>query len=136
MATTRARLLVDPTFREPDFEPYTLAIGSLVLIWNDLHERLAWLFWILLRDDLPDRAIECWNSLRFDSPRRQALKDAAKEVAKERSEFSKMSDEITWLCDRLDVLRALETTPFTRHCCSQILLRAGTPFGSAPFGGD
>ena len=38
----------DVDYRTADFEPYALAIGRLALAWNNLHERLAAVFWTLL----------------------------------------------------------------------------------------
>jgi hypothetical protein len=92
-----------PTFAEPEFEPYALAIGRLALAWNDLHERLAHLFWILMGAGFADRPIALWNSANFDRPRREMLKAAAGAASpRELEQFPRMADDIKWLCDRTE----------------------------------
>ena len=62
------------TFKEPPFEPYALAIGRLAMAWNDLHERLANLFWTVMGAGFLDRPIAVWNAANFDRARREMLK--------------------------------------------------------------
>ena len=102
MTTTTERDKNHPTFKEPAFEPYALALGRLALVWNDLNERLAALFCTVLGGFI-DRPIAVWNSANFDRARREMLKSAALAVSPtELSKFPKMADEIKWLCDRVD----------------------------------
>jgi hypothetical protein len=103
MAATNGRNKDHPTFEEPAFEPYALAIGRLALAWNDLHERLATLFCTVLGSESLDRAIAVWNSATFDRARREMFKSAALAISlTDLSKFPKMADELKWLCDRVD----------------------------------
>jgi len=67
-------------FRVPAFDPYALAIGRLALAWNNLHERLAALFWTILGAGVMNQPIAIWKSANFDRPRREMLKAAAMTV--------------------------------------------------------
>ena len=91
------------TFKEPAFELHALAIGRLALAWNDLHERLAEMFWALLGGAHPDRPMSVWNSANFDRARREMLKAAALTYGpRGKDDSTKFADDIKWLLDRTD----------------------------------
>jgi hypothetical protein len=93
-------------FKETAFEPYALAIGQLTLAWNDLHERLANLFWGIMGGGFPDRALGIWNSANFDRARREMLKAAARATTpREADEYPKMLEDIKWYVTRRKSLR-------------------------------
>ena len=63
-------------FIEPVFEPYVRLIGQVALAWNDLHERLAHVFWSIMGGGAMERPIGVWNSANFDRARREMLRRA------------------------------------------------------------
>jgi hypothetical protein len=92
------------TFEEPAFEPYATAIGRIALAWNDLNERLANLFWIVIgavTGGQTQPAIAIWNSANFDRPRREVLKAAAS-ATPARAHLPRLADDVKWLCDRTE----------------------------------
>lgn len=94
-----------PLFTEDQFEPYVKAIGQLALAWNDLHERLAMLFWAVLGGGSKQRPIGIWNSAKFDRPKREMLKAAVRGCTNEEilAHPSIVSD-IEWILTKADAL--------------------------------
>ncbi len=122
-----------PTFKEPAFDQYALAIGRLSLAWNDLNERLASLFGALMGGELAKRPIAVWNSANFDRARREMIKAAAFAASpNELSEFPNMVDEIKWLCDRVNDFENLRNdaihSPLLLHITSKGLSSDGIAF--------
>ncbi len=64
-------------FRSDDFRPYAIALGEMSLAWNDLHERLAALFWAALgiRNGLIPFSV--WYSSKYDRAQRDMLRSLA-----------------------------------------------------------
>jgi hypothetical protein len=92
-------------FTESVFQPYTLAIGQLNLAWNDLHEKLALLFWTVMGGGFSDLAMGLWHSVTLDRPKRELLRAAVNaKTEHERYDYPKMIDEIFWLLDKAEAL--------------------------------
>jgi hypothetical protein len=92
------RSLGQSRFTEKMFRPYVIAIGELALAWNDLHEKLASLFWTILGGGWKERPIGIWNSSNFDRPRREMLKAAVvASTNSERMTFPNMVADICWV---------------------------------------
>jgi hypothetical protein len=114
-------------FTETPFKPYVIAIGQLTLAWNDLHEKLAALFCLLMDHQEEDdaliddtlatpedwherdaRLIGIWNSSNFDRPRREMLKAViANSRQDHRKAFLKLIDDMTWVLQRADSLEEM-----------------------------
>jgi len=114
-------------FTGTPFKPYVIAIGQLTLAWNDLHEKLAALFCLLMDHQEEDdaliddtlatpqdwherdaRLIGIWNSSNFDRPRREMLKAViANSRQDHRKAFPKLIDDMTWVLQRADSLEEM-----------------------------
>jgi hypothetical protein len=85
-------------FTEKDFRPYVIALGQLTLAWNDLHERLATLFWILMGGGWKNKPIGIWNTVEYDRPKRKLLLAALKGCTPSETQVHpSMVDEIEWI---------------------------------------
>jgi len=69
-----ARGIPRPRFTESHFETHTKSIGSLLLAWNDLHERLATLFVIALGSKHWRHSLAIWHATRSDYGKRVLLR--------------------------------------------------------------
>jgi hypothetical protein len=93
----------DVDYRAADFDPYAVAIGRLALVWNNLHERLAAVFWTLLGAGFMDQPMAIWRSAKFDRPQREMLRAVGETLRPSfLAEFPKAGEDIKWLCDRCD----------------------------------
>jgi hypothetical protein len=93
------------SFTEPHFGPHTKSIGSLLLAWNDLHERLSTLFVMAMGLTQFARSFAVWHETRSDVNKRRLLRAAIKNLPS--SEFEgrpKVIEEITWILDVADKL--------------------------------
>jgi hypothetical protein len=63
-------------FTEPHFDAHAKAIGSLLLAWNDLHERLSNLFVSAMGVRQFARSFAVWHQTRNDYGKRQLLRAA------------------------------------------------------------
>ena len=92
-------------YTEPPFKPYALAIGQVLLAWNDLHERLSTLFAESLG---PTHffAFTIWHSIRSDYSKRQVMRAMINELTKAHTkERPKLVEEVIWIlncCDELE----------------------------------
>lgn len=85
-------------FTEKEYEPYVLAIGRLLLAWNDLHEKLASLFALALGGGFTDRPFGFWHAARADMAKRSLLKIAIETLSdSETGERPKLKKEILWI---------------------------------------
>lgn len=85
-------------FTETHFEPYTKAIGRVLLAWNDLHEHLATLFVIAMGGGWTNRPLAVWHSVRNDLGKRKLLKAAIeKQLDSEKARRPKFAEEILWI---------------------------------------
>jgi hypothetical protein len=88
------------------FKPYALAIGELNLAWNQLHERLAMLFWNAIGNNengAPSLAI--WNFLTSDKTQRDLLKVAIDAGAFDhRYNGQQASEDVLWLLSKIQTL--------------------------------
>ena len=93
-----------PSFTEPQFEPYALAIGQLALAWNALSEQLGHLFWALMCLDgtTMERPVGIWNSQSFDRGRREILKSAAIASIAHLRYFPRLIEDVKFLCDSVE----------------------------------
>jgi hypothetical protein len=88
-------------YTEIIFAPYVSLVGQIALAWNDLHEKLAHLFWTLMGGGSMDRPIGVWNSQGFDRARRDLLRAALMAASpRELASHPKLVDDIKWLLDR------------------------------------
>jgi hypothetical protein len=65
-------------YTERPYRPYALAIGQVVLSWNDLCAVLAGLFWTILGGGYENVPLAVWNSIPSDRTQRIMLRDAVK----------------------------------------------------------
>lgn len=93
-------------FSEPPFRPYTIAIGQAALAWNNLNEHLGNLFWVITGGSPQNwQALEIWQSLPADRPKREMLKAAAVRTPPGVSRaFPRLADDIKWICGEADSL--------------------------------
>ena len=112
-------------FTEPHFEAHTKAIGSLLLAWNDFHERLSTLFVNAMGVRQFARSFAIWHATRNDFGKRKLLRAAlenlpASEMGKPIRNPSgsfmknpdgsltgvrpKLVDEIAWILEAADKL--------------------------------
>jgi hypothetical protein len=97
-----------PRFSEVHFEPYTKAIGQLLLAWNDLHEKLATLFVSAMGGGFVNRPLAVWHKTRMDSAKRELLRAAIAHLTdREIGNRPKLVDEITWILDNAKKLEDL-----------------------------
>jgi hypothetical protein len=95
-------------FTEVHFEPYTKSIGSLLLAWNDLHERLSTVFVMAMGLKQFARSFALWHETRNDVGKRRLLRAAIANLpASEIGERKKLIAEITWLLKAVDKLEGL-----------------------------
>lgn len=66
MKRPRAKLVRGERFTDRIFKPYVTAIGELALAWNDLHEKLGWLFYLYI-DTGDEQGSRLWNAPQFRS---------------------------------------------------------------------
>ncbi len=110
-------------FKAPIFDPYALAIGRIALVWNELHERLAFVFSSVLQDVPMARSFAIWNSSNFDRGRRQILKDATTILSDtELATYPLIAEEIKWLCDRSENFENIRNDAIHSPLLSGILL--------------
>jgi hypothetical protein len=112
-------------FTESHFDAHTKVIGSLLLAWNDLHERLSTLFVNVMGIRQFARSFAVWHITRNDYGKRQILRAALNNLPE--SEMGtpikepngtlrrnadgsimgvrpKLIEEITWILDAADKL--------------------------------
>lgn len=90
-----------PGWEELDrrFEPYALQLGWLAYSWNNLHDRLGQLFWILTGLQNGSVPLAIWNAVKNDRTQREMVRaTAAVTLASDLVVF----DEIKWVLDRAD----------------------------------
>jgi len=94
-----------PRFTEAHFDAYTKSVGSLLLAWNDLHERLATLFVMAMGLRQFAQSFAVWHSIRNDGGKRQALRVAVENLgAAAIGERTKLAKEIEWILDNAQKL--------------------------------
>lgn len=90
-------------FTEDVFAPYVSLIGQVALAWNDLHERLALIFWAVMGGGFKDKPIGIWNSQGFDRARRQLLKAAVNGSSpRDLHPFPKLKIDVIDMVNELD----------------------------------
>lgn len=90
-----------PQFTESHFAPYAKAIGSLLLAWNDMHERLSTLFVSAMGAAAFAKSFALWHETRTDITKRQLLRTAIANLgAKEIGERKKLVEEVNWILDQ------------------------------------
>ncbi len=90
-----------------EFTPYAAKLGSLVYVWNDLHDSLALLFWVVtgITNGLVPLAI--WHSTDSDRAQRRMLQSAVNATAAAfdaKFKHAKFKVDLTWLIDRTNSL--------------------------------
>jgi hypothetical protein len=95
-------------FNELHFKPYVVAIGELILAWNDLHERLATLFAQAMVNAKVKQSLAVWHNTRADMAKRKLLKAAIKNLAEtELKNRPKVIKEIEWILEKADGLEGI-----------------------------
>lgn len=86
-------------YTSKSFRPYAMATGQSVLVWNDLHEMLAFIYWVFQHYD--DKVLSAWNAARLDQNKRKPLVTA---IAKMRttSKAEYIRDDLRWLVEQID----------------------------------
>jgi hypothetical protein len=100
-----SRKLRDNRFTEKGLQPYVIAIGQLVLAWNDFHEKLGMLFCVTMGGEWVTRWAAIWHSAGFDRPKRKMLEGAARSAPKTQNEtYPRMVEDIAWILSEADKL--------------------------------
>jgi hypothetical protein len=87
-------------YNEAHFDPYTKAIGSLLLAWNDLHERLSTLFVMTMGMEHFPKSFAIWHKTVRDLGKRQLLKEAINNMGEaQKNGRPKVIDEILWILE-------------------------------------
>jgi len=92
------------------FEPVALALGQLILSWNDLHETLAIVFCSVMGGGNIDPAMAIWHAIKVDRTQRDILKASVKaktspiQAGTTKKTRDRITDDVEWLCDRIDRL--------------------------------
>lgn len=114
----RKRWLGD-RFTERGYQPYVQAIGQLVLAWNDLHEKLGFLFVTLLdlnrvNAEAADDEIEIerwsgiWASAAYDRPKRSMLQGVLSEnLQGDLKNLPMFKEDILWILKEADKIEEI-----------------------------
>jgi hypothetical protein len=95
-------------FSEPHFKPYVVAIGELILAWNDLHERLATLFAQAMVGSNVKQSFGVWHKTRADNAKRNLLSAAITNLPDhELKKRPNVVKEIAWILEVADKLEGL-----------------------------
>jgi hypothetical protein len=103
------------------YRPYIIAIGRLVIAWNELHERLAFLFSAILSDEqrrsIPkkdratfyrrelERIAGIWSSSAYDRPKRAMLEGLMTPlVTDDFIRFPNFVSDIKWVLEETNKL--------------------------------
>jgi hypothetical protein len=87
------------------FRPYAVELGMLTLAWNQLHERLAMLFWNAIGGQNGAPSIAIWQYLRSDKMQRDVLKVAIEAGAfNARYNGPKATEDVLWLIGKVNIL--------------------------------
>ena len=94
-------------FRDSEFQSYSMALGELVLVWNDLHMTLASLFWTASR--IPNGLIAnaMWNSQSSDRAQRKLLDSIITLDVSGQIIRGKMQVELMWLLKEVEKIEEL-----------------------------
>jgi len=84
---------------EQQFQPYAVELGKLVFAWNQLHEKLAGLFWAITGFKNGAMASAIWYSTDNERTQRKMLRQLAEVVF---SGDNKKKDGILWLVKQVD----------------------------------
>ena len=68
---------IGPDGVREEAKPYLIEIGLVALAWNDLHEKLAELFWRVMHISNGHIPLAIWHELRDDRIQRRVLRVAA-----------------------------------------------------------
>jgi hypothetical protein len=101
--TNRPRLWKDRRlqFTRPEFRPYATALGQLALAWNGLHERLAFLFCMVMGAGQVNHFFAAWYAIKNDRSQRDMLAAVTKvDISNLSDWFPKMQSEIEWILAR------------------------------------
>jgi hypothetical protein len=94
-------------FTHKAFRPYVMVLGQLALAWNDLHLTLAMLFCHAMGGGIVKQFLAVWNAIKSDRAQRAMLVAALKAKNDSHHIHSKMSVDVTWICQRADALEDL-----------------------------
>jgi hypothetical protein len=104
----RAPPFIRHRFSEPHFRPYAVAIGELILAWNDLHERLAGLFAQAMIGSNVKQSFGVWHKTRADQAKRNLLKAAITNIPdRDLIKRPTVVKEIAWILEVADKLEGL-----------------------------
>ena len=105
----QSKLVKGPRFTDKIFEPYVMAIGQLALAWNDLHEKLGWLFATFLTPG--ELAPLLWNAPQFDRQKRALLEAATNAMPPlTQSDYPRLKEDILWLLKQVNSLEDARNT--------------------------
>jgi hypothetical protein len=95
-----------PRYTEAYFEPYTIAIGSLLLAWNSLHEQLARLFIMALGIEQFAQTNAIWHKQIRDYAKRELLRTAIDNIRSDllRGRGVEVVNEVVWILDAANAL--------------------------------
>jgi hypothetical protein len=101
----------DPRMRytSSTFRPYATALGQLALAWNGLHERLAFMYCMLMGGGQVNHFFATWYAIKNDRYQRDMFLAAAKvDISGLKGYFPRLLDDIVWIwkkCNEVEEAR-------------------------------
>lgn len=91
-------------YTEKEFAPYMLALGQVIVVWNDTYSSLGAFYIIIMGIDLIDRFEITWNVINSDRLKRTLLAKVLDEstVLKNNKNGDYIKSEINWILKELN----------------------------------
>jgi hypothetical protein len=124
-------------FTERHFDPYTKAIGSVLLAWNDRHERLGLLFVHALGPKQIAQSSTIWHKTRSDSNKRAYLKAAVENLAASAiGDRKELVEDVAWIIEKTNHLEGYRDdsahTPFQYEHAPNLMMLLEAITGTNP----
>jgi hypothetical protein len=88
-------------YARSEFRPYATTLGRIALAWNGLHERLAFLFCMLMGGGQVNHFFAAWYAIKNDRSQREMLGAVTKvDISNLSALFPKMQEEVAWILAR------------------------------------
>lgn len=94
-------------FRDEAFKPVAKAIGQMTLAWNDLHQTLGVLFWVVSNVANALMPFAVWHSSKSDRGQRDMLRALIDLDAVGYDLNSKNREEVRWILGQVNTLEDL-----------------------------
>jgi hypothetical protein len=94
-------------FKSDECRPHAKALGELALIWNDVHMKLSFLFWVITRIPNGLVADSIWHSIKSERAQRDMLKNLVQLDALNHTVSEALRVEVIWVLNELNKLADL-----------------------------